>query len=63
MRELFLSVIVVFSLAGILCQLNRASAGEPELFQIGKIKIWAIADNTGDRDMSVFVADAEIIKQ
>ena len=63
MRELFLSVIVVFSLAGILCQLNRASAGEPELFQIGKIKVWAIADNTGDRDMSVFVADAEIVKQ
>ncbi len=63
MRSIIIIVIAVFSFAGTLLQAGIAGAAEPEAFQIGNVKVWAIADNTGDRDMSAFIGDPEVIKQ
>ncbi len=63
MRNVMFIAVAVFSLVGIMRQTSVASAAEPESFQIGKFKVWAIADNIGDRDMSVFIGDPEVIKQ
>lgn len=40
-----------------------ALAQETEKFQIGSFIIWTVADSTGERDMSVFTADAELLKR
>ena len=40
-----------------------AQAKEPVQFQVGKIPVWTIADVTSDRDMGVFQADPETLKQ
>ncbi len=42
---------------------SKPVAKAPELFRIGDVKVWAIADNTNDRDMSVFLAEPEVVNQ
>ena len=60
MRHSMLFAVVAITVIGTALQ---AGAAEPQPFQIGNVKVWAIADNTGDRDMSVFVAEPEVVNQ
>ena len=63
MRSALFFAVAVFTFVGILSQAIVAGAAEPRMFQIGAVRVWAIADNTGDRDMSAFIGDADVIKQ
>lgn len=59
-------LIVVFFTAVVLSFVglaHPADSAEPEAFRVGEVEVWAIADNTGERDMSVFIADPEVVRQ
>lgn len=59
----FLLLCAFLAISAVPFAAHHANAADPEAFQIGKIRVWAIADNTGDRDMSVFLTDEETIKK
>ena len=61
-----LTAALAFAFFGLFSQANAAAAPAgpaPQKFQVGKFTVWSIADNTGDRDMSVFLTDADTIKK
>ncbi len=60
MRSALFIAIAVLTFSGIL---SHTGAAEPRAFPIGAVRVWAIADNTGDRDMSAFIGDADVIKR
>jgi glyoxylase-like metal-dependent hydrolase (beta-lactamase superfamily II) len=40
-----------------------AAEAKTEKFTVGKAEVWAVADSTGDRDMSVFIGASGVLKR
>lgn len=63
MQSVMMTIAAMLAVGGMAFQFGAARAADPEKFMLGAAEVWAIADNTGDRDMGVFIADAELLKQ
>ncbi|MCL1874978.1 MAG: MBL fold metallo-hydrolase [Synergistaceae bacterium] len=61
--SIFCLFFVVMLITSFFCSAAWAAGDNVAEFKVGKASVWAIADSTGERDMSVFSATPEVISQ
>ncbi len=63
MRCTILMIIFVCLFAGNAFSVDASPSPVPQMFSIGHVKVWAIADGIVERDISVLAADPDIVRQ
>ncbi len=63
MRCIALVIVALCLFAGHVFAADPTPSPAPHMFSIGHVKVWAIADGILERDISIFAADADILRQ